>query len=685
MLVSIVLMATLAIGGMGEQPVVVAIDRHSVGPELYGYKGLLVSPETLLIVLPFEESRMLEAGIMRIDYLPDQPLWMVKRDKDSIARIAPEIVFWENQNLFIISASDSQLNDLMSDGVFVMPAEFVPVSMILSPPFGKGLIDKLCNAVDRVDRWQRAKEIASSVDTVRVKANLDFLCRDLETAEPSARYSCRDEIKEIYAPFIRDKLEEYLSPRGGVVDTMMFRIDQCGERDLINITASKPGSLTSASYLICAHYDATASSEPGWKWQTDPSPGADDNASGVIAVLEIARIIGSVDLDVGVKFVAFCGEEQGLRGSCDYVRRLTERDSIIGVINFDMIGWVEGDKAAVVYYDWKSGWLAELFEEARDSLAITDLNLRSELQEIASMSDHASFSNYGIPSIWINEDAQYPYYHTKSDTAGNVNIQQVCDIVKLTSGLLGFFISEEAEGLCDLVLDQANIDLDWEDKTFGRQISVGDTITARIRAINLGPAMETQEPYLFEIWDGQRYEGKVIIRDTIDVQLASGMTTEIGHSWEIQGSYGRRTFTFVLLPQNQDVEEDLNDNVASVSLLVSTGEELLLTDLHVFPNPVTDGGIKIGFILLYSGQSLFGRLDISIFDITGRLMAQKSLERSGTGQDFVIGENTVDLSDVISVRDLSPGIYYVNASVRSFTIGQGSQRSDAKAIFAVAR
>ncbi len=685
MLISVLLLASLALNPPYEEPFVFAVHRGSVDPIFYDYYGFLASPETLLVVLPFEDSKLLGAGIRRIGYLPDQGLWIVKRDKDSL-EIASETIFLETKDAFFISPSESLLNDLRRKGLFIIPVEFIPISRILAPPFGEVLVERFSAQTTVVNRWQRAREIANSVDSLEVKANLNFLCRDPNTREASARYSCRDELREIYAPFIKEKFEQYLAPRGGSVDTMMFRIGACGQKHLINIVASKPGLLTSAHYLICAHYDAIASHDHGWRWEVDPSPGADDNASGVAALLECVRILGSIDLDVGVKFVAFSGEEQGLTGSLDYVRRLSESDSIIGVINFDMIGWVGAGKAAVVNYDWKSGWLAKLLKEAKDSLAITEFNLRLRESGITAVSDHSSFWMYGIPGVWLNEDASYPYYHSMADTAGNVDIAQVCDIVKLTSGLLGFFISQEVEGRFDIVLDQDNVQLDWQGKLSGRQIWVGDIITATVRAVNRGPAMETEERYLFEIWDGARGKGRLIKRDTIDIQLASGMTTEIRHSWEVNGSIGKRILTFVLLPLDQDIEEDLSNNVASVDLIVASEKGLLLTDLRVFPNPATDGSsIKVGFVLLYPGTSLFARLEISIYDLTGGLLVKRILERTGIKKDFEIGENTIDLGDVLRIRDLSPGIYYLVASVIPSGVGESSRASEARTIFAVAR
>lgn len=687
MVATILMMAALATHLSIDQPMVALVDRQSLSPELYECKAIALSSDTLLVIIPLEDSKMLGAGLTWIGPLPERQLWIVRRDMFAAERVPSEMVVVQTQTGFVIAADQDVVDNLRNQGLFIVPAEPIAISKIISPGFGERFLEELLGDKPRRVRWQRAREIANLVEPSSIASNLDLLCRDPVSGEPSARFSCRDELEQVYAQLIMQKLEQYLLPKGGTVDTMMFRISQCGQKNLVNIIGSKPGLRTSACYLICAHYDATASLDQGWDWTIDPSPGADDNASGVVSLLECARVLGSVEMDVGVKFVAFSGEEQGLTGSLDYVKRLSQTDSIIGVINLDMIGWVEDQKtAARIRYDWKSKWLADLLEEAKDSLAIDDLELESEIEKMALTSDHASFWIYGIPGVCLSENAAYPYYHTKADTAGNVHIGQVCDLTKLVSGLLGFFISVEGEGLCDLVVQEGNVEFDWKGKAFGRQALLGDSITAIVRAVNQGLAMEAEEPYVFEIWDGKKGSGKLIDRDTVLIQIASGMVFEIKRSWEIQGPTGRRLFTLGLLPLSHGVEDNIDNNIVTVDLIVSHRDELAIQDLHVFPNPVSDGkDIKIGFLLLYSGTSLFATMDVSIYDIMGKLLVTKSFEKLGTRQDFVIGENTIDLGEVLSTSDLSPGLYQLVVSVRSLSPGSSSRASKANTRFAVIR
>src|SRR5512137_1006061 len=84
-------------------------------------------------------------------------------------------------------------------------------------------------------------------------------------------------------------------------------------------------------YIICAHYDTVSS-----------APGADDDASGTVAVLMAALIMSQKHLQFNhtIKFVAFSGEEQGLLGSRIYAANATNEGwNIIGVLNADMISY----------------------------------------------------------------------------------------------------------------------------------------------------------------------------------------------------------------------------------------------------------------------------------------------------------------------------------------------------------
>jgi Peptidase family M28 len=136
------------------------------------------------------------------------------------------------------------------------------------------------------------------------------------------------------------------------------RIHQQVSYNLKNIICNQEGSAAHDNnnnnnnhlILILAHYDSRAQNIN----QTDArAPGADDNASGVAAVLELARILSQIDLNNNIQFVLFSGEEQGQWGSTAYVNYLqTHNTELDLVMNLDMIGYpAQGLHNVVVEYD----------------------------------------------------------------------------------------------------------------------------------------------------------------------------------------------------------------------------------------------------------------------------------------------------------------------------------------------
>ncbi|MEL7658313.1 MAG: M20/M25/M40 family metallo-hydrolase, partial [Bacillota bacterium] len=167
--------------------------------------------------------------------------------------------------------------------------------------------------------------------------------------------------------------------------------------------------------VIGAHYDCV------------DTPGANDNASGTAALLEIARVLSKCDLDANIKFIAFGAEEVGLVGAYDYVESLdkNERNKIAAMINMDMVGvgdklaiWTIGDKASAIVAD-----LAETYVQER--------NFPYNPPGVEDRSDHAAFAENGIPSVYFSYEVD-PNYHTDNDTIANIdkeNIKNICEIV----------------------------------------------------------------------------------------------------------------------------------------------------------------------------------------------------------------------------------------------------------------
>ena len=119
-------------------------------------------------------------------------------------------------------------------------------------------------------------------------------------------------------------------------DNYKAHIDNCNY-NLKNVICTKEGN-HNKYILICAHYDTIL--EKARKDALSRAPGANDNASGVSAILEIARILyNQQQIKYGIQFVLFSGEEQSLLGSEHYAQYVKENGiNIFRLINLDMIG-----------------------------------------------------------------------------------------------------------------------------------------------------------------------------------------------------------------------------------------------------------------------------------------------------------------------------------------------------------
>jgi len=189
-------------------------------------------------------------------------------------------------------------------------------------------------------------------------------------------------------------------------------------------------------FVLCGHYDDI--SEIPW----DSAPGADDNASGAVVVLEVARVLSQYYFDATLKFICFSGEEQGLIGSEAYVSWAESVGlDFRGVLNMDMVAYVADppyDSWDInIYCDDNSLALAE-------SLANIVLTYTQGVPYVVNTgspfygSDHYYFAVYGNKAVgaidawppWSAPDWN-PYYHTTGDLVSTLDFDYHREMAKM--------------------------------------------------------------------------------------------------------------------------------------------------------------------------------------------------------------------------------------------------------------
>ncbi len=222
-----------------------------------------------------------------------------------------------------------------------------------------------------------------------------------------------------------------------------------------NIVAVLPRRLTSSSnrvFIICAHYDTQAIREPNWNPLASSAPGANDNGTGVAAMLEIAYLLSRSEYDHEIRFIALGGEELGFLGSRHYVQEAatkntgTDADSsgqqgkIVAVFNLDMLGFNWKSDLVEIVTNNDSAWIGRALIIANTWYDI-GLKIRRTQDEFVDISSHKPFWDNGYNAVTLTEsstpwrDSQNydanPFYHTAADTADKVNFNLVRKVTQL--------------------------------------------------------------------------------------------------------------------------------------------------------------------------------------------------------------------------------------------------------------
>lgn len=250
------------------------------------------------------------------------------------------------------------------------------------------------------------------------------------------------EVLSSVANFVEEKFREY----GYIVEINEFSYNG---KEYKNIIATLKGINSNKDWLLIgAHYDSAIG-----------SPGADDNASGVAVMLEVARIIRKSPIAERIKFVAFTLEEpqafdlKFIIGSSQFVKKFKKLGHRYKALILESVGYYSDVKGSQklpaftkgpdvgnflgVVGNGKSNTLLELFEKVKEYVPSINLitykaPMNGWLALETRFSDHAPFWDAGFQAVMLTDTAMFrnPYYHTSQDTPDKLNFPFMEDVTK---------------------------------------------------------------------------------------------------------------------------------------------------------------------------------------------------------------------------------------------------------------
>jgi uncharacterized iron-regulated protein len=215
-------------------------------------------------------------------------------------------------------------------------------------------------------------------------------------------------------------------------------------RNVIGVLPGTKAEWKGQSALLTAHYDHLGRGWPDVHKGDEGRlhPGADDNASGVAVMLELARALASGEKPQRtLVFVAFAGEEASLLGSRHYVEHPTlPLDRVMGVINLDTVGRLGDRKLSVLATGTAAEW-QHIFQGASYVTGVENRAIADSLES----SDQKSFIDAGVPAVQIFTEA-HSDYHRPGDTADKIDVAGLVKVATFVKEGLAY-LAERPEPL----------------------------------------------------------------------------------------------------------------------------------------------------------------------------------------------------------------------------------------------
>ena len=225
---------------------------------------------------------------------------------------------------------------------------------------------------------------------------------------------------------VNDDISEYLQNHPGVNISIMVEVVR--KSTIFHNVVGFINNGAPYTIIIGAHYDHLGTNSHGYVYN-----GADDNASGTVVAIELARYLKYCgEKTNNYLFIAFSGEEEGLYGSGYFVKHpMIGLETINFMINLDMVGRLgcEGNLVTIFGTGSSPAWHTVYKETAHPWFHLW------RMQGVHLFTDHVGFYRQGIPVISLTTGFHYDY-HTTHDDVSTLNYTGMVEIVKYLNGLL---------------------------------------------------------------------------------------------------------------------------------------------------------------------------------------------------------------------------------------------------------
>ncbi len=250
-------------------------------------------------------------------------------------------------------------------------------------------------------------------------------------------------IKEVFGDInllkeIQKSIDENLKPKSFEIENVKIKIKVSFVRENVyanNVVGFIEGTdekLKEEVVVVGAHYDHVGYFTPSAIGSSEKDSiynGADDNASGTVGMLEVAKAFGLSKSKPkrSILFIAFCGEEKGLLGSRYYVDNpLFPIEKTVAMINLDMIGRNSIDSLILIGWSYSED-MKRIAEEENSAIGF---KFSYDGERDFPRSDQANFARKGVPVIFFHS-GEHEDYHKVSDEADKINFSKIEKVTKL--------------------------------------------------------------------------------------------------------------------------------------------------------------------------------------------------------------------------------------------------------------